>query len=189
MLWSGCATHCTTVPPELQYVWYSFPLVLNLKWRWTNPIHILPTLNNIHFFFKFHLTKHTIARTHSPTSHPPLSGLSGTWPALCASASVKPASSLGCTDARVRRLRWGCCTWQGLVLHHVFHTRLAPSCGCRRKRLWLRRRVLWLELSCSMSDSLWVQAATVHSELGGRFCCNGTRLYSFWSVLFGQCAL
>ena len=92
--------------------------------------------------------KDTLTTQH----HPPLSGLSGTWPAVGARGSVKPAWSPGCADARVRRLWLGCCTWQGLVLHHVFHSRFAPSCGYRRKRLWLRRRVLWLELSCSHSD-------------------------------------
>lgn len=97
-------------------------------------LHSFPTWPNTY------IPKHS----RTSQSHPPLSELSGIWPVFGASGSVKLASSLGCADARVRRLRWGCCTWQGLVLHHVFHSRFSPSCGCRRKRLWLRRRVLWL---------------------------------------------
>ena len=137
--------------------------------HWHNP--------NIHFYILSPPGQHTHAQqhTHQPESHPPLSELSGTWPALGAS-SVKLASSLGCADARVRRLRWGCCTWQGLVLHHVFHSCFAPSCGCRRKRLWLRRS-LWLELPCRLSGR--VEFTNSEDRSVGGFCCNGTSLSSF----------
>lgn len=124
------------------------------------PTTVTPTTYTLTYFS--HLAKHTnVQNTHSSAHiQPPLSDLSGTWPGLGASCPVKLASRLGCADARVRCLRWGCCTWQGLLLHHVFHSCFTPSCGCRRKRLWLWRRVLWLELSCSVFDCVHERAYT-----------------------------
>lgn len=81
-----------------------------------------------------------------------------------ARGSVKLAFSVHSGDARVRRLRWGCCIWQGLVLHHVFHSRFASSCGHRWKRLSLRRPFFGPRLSCTTSSCGEFMNRLMHSE-------------------------